>query len=213
MNRSTRKAQGGLAVAVKVPIADVEEGFHKYKSQEGVIQAVSVTLVKRFQYALIAPCHRRKLFKDVGHLADGPVARQILEGTYEYPQDLDPATRLLFEEATATYVALSPTALATYVTPEDFQHFWQTARERSGSSYSGLHFGHYKAASFCPDLSLLHAAKLTICAQNGVALAWWGKGLTVLLEKILGNVFVHKLRAICLLEADFNWWNKLIFAK
>jgi hypothetical protein len=44
-------------------------------------------------------------------------------------------------------------------------------------------------------------------------LAWWGKGLTVLLEKILGNVFVHKLWAICLLEADFNWWNKLIFAK
>jgi hypothetical protein len=24
---------------------------------------------------------------------------------------------------------------------------------------------------------------------------------------------MHKLHAICLLEADFNWWNKLIFAK
>jgi hypothetical protein len=35
----------------------------------------------------------------------------------------------------------------------------------------------------------------------------------VLLEKILGNVFVHKLQAICLLAADFTWWNKLIFAK
>jgi hypothetical protein len=71
-------------------------------------------------------------------------------------------------------------------------------------SYSGLHFGHYMAASFCPDLSLLHAAKLTICAKNGVSLARWGKGLTVLLEKIIGNVFVHKLCTICFLEADFN---------
>jgi hypothetical protein len=35
----------------------------------------------------------------------------------------------------------------------------------------------------------------------------------VLLEKIIGNVFVCKLWAICLLEADFNWWNKLIFAR
>ncbi len=26
-------------------------------------------------------------------------------------------------------------------------------------------------------------------------------------------MFVHKLRAIFLLEADFNWWNKLIFAR
>jgi hypothetical protein len=69
------------------------------------------------------------------------------------------------------------------------------------------------AASFCLDLSLLHAAKLMICAKNGLSLARWGEGLTVLLEKIIGNVFVHKLRAICLLEANFNWWNKLIFAK
>jgi hypothetical protein len=141
------------------------------------------------------------------------VAQQILEGTYEYPPDLDPATRLLLEEVAITYSELSLTEVAMYVTVEDFQHFWQTARERTGLLYSGLHFEHYIAASFCPDLSLLHAAKLSICMQNGMSLARWGKGLTVLLEKILENVFVHKLQAICLLEADFNWWNKLIFAK
>ncbi len=140
MNRSTRKAQGGLTVAVKVPTADVEEGFHEYKTQEEVFQAVSATLVERFHSALIAPCHRGKFFEDVGHLANGPVARQILEGTYKYPQDLDPATQLLFEEAMAAYAALFPTVIATYMTPEDFQHFWQTARERTGSSYRGLHF-------------------------------------------------------------------------
>ena len=44
-------------------------------------------------------------------------------------------------------------------------------------------------------------------------LARWGRGLTVLLEKICGNNYVNKLRAICLFEADFNWWNKLIFAR
>ncbi len=134
-------------------------------------------------------------------------------GTYEYPDDLDHATRLLFKEASATYKVLSPTKVAAYVTPEDFKLFWQTAKERTGSSCSGLHFGHYIAASHCPDLSLLHAAKLSICARNGVSLARWEKGLTVLLEKILENVFIHKLRAICLLEAGFNWWNKLNFAK
>jgi hypothetical protein len=35
----------------------------------------------------------------------------------------------------------------------------------------------------------------------------------VLLKKIIGNNFVHKLGAICLLEVDFNWMNKMIFAK
>ncbi len=117
----------------------------------------------------------------MGHLADGPVVQQILEGTYEYPQELDLATRLLFEEVAATYATLSPTKIATYVSVEDFQHFWQTARECTGSSYSGLHFGHYMAASFCLGLSLLQADKLTICAKNGVSLALLGKGLTFLL--------------------------------
>jgi hypothetical protein len=198
-------------VAVKVPIVD--EGYNKFKMHERVFQAVSKTLVERFQSALVADCHRGTFFEDVGHLTDSPAAQRIPEGTYDYPPDLDPATRLLFKEAAITYAAVSQTEVATYVTADDFQHFWQTARESTGSSYSGLHFGHYIAASFCPDLSVLHAAKLSICARNGVPLARWGRGLTVLLEKLVGNVFVHKLQAICLLEADFNWWNKLIFAK
>ena len=103
--------------------------------------------------------------------------------------------------------------IANYVTVEDFQYYWQRANERISSSYSRLHFGHYKAASFDPALSLLHAAKLSACARMGVPLARWGIGLTVLLEKICGNNYVDKLRAICLFEADFNWWTKLVFAR
>jgi hypothetical protein len=34
----------------------------------------------------------------------------------------------------------------------------------------------------------------------------------VLLEKVFGVRLIDKLRAICLLEANFNWLNKLIFA-
>jgi hypothetical protein len=202
INRSTRKARGSLTVAMKVPT--VEGGFDAFKTKRGIKGAVSPIILERFQSALVAPCHQGTFFEDVGILVDGPVSQQILEGTYDYPLGMDPATRLLFEEAAHTYKALSPTEIAIYVTPDDFQHFWQTARERTGSSYSGLHFGHYVATSFCPDLSLLHAAKLSICVRNGVTLAQWGKGLTVLLEKILRNVFVHKLQAICLLEADFH---------
>ena len=35
----------------------------------------------------------------------------------------------------------------------------------------------------------------------------------MLLEKVAGNIRIDKLRAICLLEADFNWWLKVVFAK
>ena len=107
VNISTQKPQGGLTIAVKEPTAD--GGVDEFKTKDGVFQVVSMTLNKRFQSALVARCHRGSFFEDIGHLADGPVAQQILEETFVYPLDLDPAKQLLFEEATATYAALSPT--------------------------------------------------------------------------------------------------------
>lgn len=35
----------------------------------------------------------------------------------------------------------------------------------------------------------------------------------VLLEKVMGNMLMEKLRAICLLEADFNWWLRITFSR
>jgi hypothetical protein len=52
--------------------------FNKYKTQENIFSAISKTLVEWFQLALVAQCQRGKFFEDVGHLADGPVAQQIL---------------------------------------------------------------------------------------------------------------------------------------
>jgi hypothetical protein len=108
---------------------------------------------------------------------------------------------------------MSGAETAFIVTTEDFQDFWRWVNERTSSSFSGITFLHYKAAASNPMLSAMHAAYLTACARRGLPLARWGIGFNVLLEKVAGNNFVHKLRAICLLEADFNWINKIIFAK
>ncbi len=99
------------------------------------------------------------------------------------------------------------------ITTEDFQNYWQQVDERTLSSFSSVTFSHYKEAAFHYMLSAMHAAYLTACARKGIPLKRWGVGLTVLLKKIIGNNFVHKLQAICLLKADFNWINKMIFAK
>ena len=79
INKSTCKRMGNLTMSVKVPTAD--GGFGEFKTEEGVYQAVSTTSVKRFQTALGAQCHQGTFFEDVGHLADGPLAQQILEGS------------------------------------------------------------------------------------------------------------------------------------
>ena len=76
---------------------------------------------------------------------------------------------------------------------------------------SGRHFGHYKAASKNTYLASLHASFINVASTTGIALSRWQKGLTVMLEKVAGNIKVDKLRAILLMEAEFNFLNKLIF--
>jgi hypothetical protein len=144
---------------------------------------------------------------------DTECTQQILKGTYDFPPDINIWTKKILQEAHYTFSHTSGAEIAFIVTTEDFQNFWRWVDERISSSFSGVTFSHYKAAASNLMLSAMHAAYLTVCACRGLPLAQWGTGLTMLLEKVCGNNFVHKLRAICLLEAYFNWINKIIFAK
>jgi hypothetical protein len=76
------------------------------------------------------------------------------------------------------------------------------------SSLSTLHFGHYKAVIDEAKLCEMHAV---FAVNSGYSLKRWQKGLTVMLEKKQGVILVNKLRAILLMEADFNFANKTIF--
>ena len=78
---------------------------------------------------------------------------------------------------------------------------------------SGLNFGHYKAASASTNLSNIHALMTHIAFNNVSPYDRWTKGLLVMLQKEAGVIRVNKLRAILLMEADFNFGNKLIFSK
>ena len=109
---------------------DEEEGVEEFKTKEGVFFACSKNLAKRFRLAFSAPCSHGQLFDDIGFLGDTECARQLLEGTYVFPPGTDKATRLLFEEIAIVYKEMNPKTLATYVTIEDFQYYWQRANER-----------------------------------------------------------------------------------
>ncbi len=100
-----------------------------------------------------------------------------------------------------------------FVSTTDFQSYRQHANEDIQSSKSGCHLRHYKAASFDHYLSVMHVAKLTLAASTGVPLGRWGIRLMVLLKKVFGNIYIDKMWAICLLEANYNWLKKFVFVK
>ena len=92
-----------------------------------------------------------------------------------------------------------------------WQHRWNKAKEKTSPSVSGLHFSHYKAGAKYDLISHLHALKTSVALRRGVFLAGWAKGLSVMLDKMLGCTLLTKLRDILLTEADFNHSNKEIF--
>ena len=99
------------------------------------------------------------------------------------------------------------------MTTTDFQSFWRLTNKNKQLSEFGCHFGHYKSTSHDRYITALHCAKLTLAVTTGIPLARWGQGLTILLEKVFGNIYINKMRATCLLKADYNWLNKYMFKK
>ena len=101
--------------------------------------------------------------------------------------------------------------VSSLVTAEDFKNHWRKAKEKTSSSTSGLHFGHCKSASKNAHLSEVHAISVHIILNTGFSLDRWQRGLAAMIEKKPGVIVVDKLRAILLMEADFNFGNELIF--
>ena len=94
---------------------------------------------------------------------------------------------------------------------ECWQQWWKKVKDDTSSSQSSLHFGHYIAGTDCDYISQFHALRVSLALKKGIALERWSKGLSVMLEKMFGVRLVSKLRAILLMEADFNAMNKEVY--
>ena len=86
--------------------AENSDNTEKVETEEGIFSHMSKHLSERFRLAFTSKYYSGKFFDDVGFIGDTEAAREILEGTYDYPPDMDPATWLLFEEAAHTYAKM-----------------------------------------------------------------------------------------------------------
>jgi len=149
-----------------------------------------------------------RLAQDVDPYGCSVAAHAILEGSYICPPDTDEFTKQFIEAL--QWPSLHPQLISLILTPEAFCAHWKWAQERTSSSYSGLHFGHYKAAAFSPSLAHLHARFTQLVFMTGISLSPYQSGLQVILEKKPGAISIDQLCAILLIEADFNAAMKLL---
>jgi hypothetical protein len=142
--------------------------INTYDTKQDVVAHTSGHLSEHFCLAYSALCYHGQLFDDLGFMGDTDCAKQILEGSYNYPLDTGIWTKKILQEAHYTFSKMSGTEIAATIITEDFQYFWQRVDERTSSSFNGITFLHEKAVALHPMLAVMHAAYLMACALKGV---------------------------------------------
>ena len=208
IRQAVRKRSGGSVTRVSV---NVNGEWVEQSTRDAVEGGIMLELTKRFRLTESTPLMMGQLQCDLGYLAVTDTAQEVLEGTYQPPEGTDAETVGMLRLIAEVAAKMRHHPIAVTITKEDFIQYWRRASEKTSSSYSNLHFGHWKAASRNEGLAELHAMFIQSVCQSGTYLERWSTGLTVMLEKIAGNFRVDKLRAILLMEADFNFANKLLF--
>ncbi len=85
---------------------------------------------------------------------------------------------------------------------------WKNVKEDTSLSQSSLHFGHYIAGADCDYISQFHALCILLALKKRYCAGAVVKWIISYARKMFGVRLVSKLRAILLMEADFNAMNK-----
>jgi hypothetical protein len=167
----------------------VEDGFGgvlDVDTEEGVQEAI-FSKVHRKQYNLgeEAPICKGALQGEFGYTATTPTAQSILDGTYNFPSNIDEATKEMFVEIVKIRSLVPPNTVTGTILQEHWQQRWKKVDEDTSLSQSGLHFGHYIVGADCDHISQFHALRVSLALKKGIAMKRWLNGLLVMLEKCL----------------------------
>ncbi len=193
----------------------VDGELQEFREQDEIEGAIQKECKIRFTLAHSAPIMTSLLGEKLRYLVDEEIARQIITGTYEIPEELDEATKMVLREIGRMGVKIvNKEGSEIVITLEDFKQFWRRVNKFTSSSrMSGINYGHMKAAAQDEFSTNLLAQQLTVIARSGVPPETWSVGLKVMFEKIAGICLVDKLREIQLYEADFKFYNQFVFGR
>lgn len=148
---------------------------------------------------------------DPGQVLDDNMV-EVIDKALDQDQTLHQDSRCILEEIKNNIQSSMP-ASQTTISIEEFRSFYRTTPEDRSSSPSGLHLGHYKAASHSlPFSEILHGIAETALTHE-YALKRWQKSATILLEKCSGYPNIHRFRTVHLLESDLNFVMRKIWGK
>ena len=110
------------------------------------------------------PITMSSLRERLGFLSDTDFANSLLEGEVQIPWDVDDVKAIILGEIIRLFGLLREGHNVVDLTADHFWYFWRRFKEKTSSSISGVHAGHYKAATYSDTITTFLATKITLIA-------------------------------------------------
>jgi len=169
-----------------------------------IAKHVCAVNTKQYNQAQNTPFGYGHLLQQFGMNLEGKAADDPLQGSFSVDPEVNPLPETHRMLKCLSIPLENCTLLPTIITPEEFQSTCSIVKERTSSSVSGRHVGHYKAAAQDDNHSSIHAAMMSLPYTVSFSPMRWRKIVDVMLEKEPGNPKIHRLRIITLIESDYN---------
>jgi hypothetical protein len=215
--------RGLSAVLVPLPKEGIELEYLAITDGPTIERIILEKNIRHFRQAEFTPLASPEVIRKIGFGADTIQAEQLLEGTGD-PTDItdDEWSRFLL-----TSMKRSSEELNIEITAEKMMEKYMRWNERTSTSPSGRHLGHFHAL-FRPlkaknkkhreqlddirdDIIDLHATMLQTAYDNEHVYKRWEYILTCMLAKESGIPRIHRLRVIHLYKCDLNLLFSLVF--
>ena len=178
-----------------IPSVQVEESLGQtveYNTQESVHEVIWEEV--QFYLEEQAPICQGRLKRDFCYTVVSPIAKAVLDRTYDYPDNFDEPTRELCQKCAEIRSKIPKGSVSTLIPQEAWQTRWKTSKDVTSSSKSGPHFCHYYRDGAQPVLIFhFHALKTSLTLKRGVSLTRWSRKLSVMLEKMFECTLIFKL--------------------
>ena len=144
-------------------------------------------------------------------LVDESTQQAILNGNFEMQEELpEECQQILMFMKTNAKMRNKINHTTTF---EEFQGFIKRATEKSSCSPSGRNYSHYKTLLENNRILRIIHGIFDLALDYNVVLNRWAQTVTTLMPKDDGPIYVHRLRAIHVVEAELQFFSKIVYAK
>jgi hypothetical protein len=163
----------------RVQVEQEDGSTMEHTGQDNLHEAIWDNIHRRwFHLAESAPLCQFPLRGIFGYNAICQTSQDMLDGTYEYPEDFDLATREILEEFARIRLKIPTDLVSNLITKEDWGNHWSNANKSTSLSVSGQHFGHYKGGLRSAYIYHLQALIASLTIKRGIVLDRWSQGLS-----------------------------------